>query len=78
MPHDSFAQPKDNDTSRDFSAQQTAYRLPLCKLANKAPTGGPYHVKPTLWPFKTYNHITEEEDALHLKKKIYIYHSFIW
>jgi hypothetical protein len=64
MPHDNFAQPKHNDTSGDFSAQQSAYCLPLCKLANQALTGGPYHVKPTLWPFKTYNHVTEQQDAL--------------
>jgi hypothetical protein len=64
MPQDNFAQPKHNDTSMDFSAQQTAYRLPLCKLANQASTGGPSHVKPTFWPFKTYNNVTEQQEVL--------------
>jgi len=48
MPHNNFAKPKYNYISNDFSAQQTAYHLPLCKLPNQAPTEGPYNVKPTL------------------------------
>lgn len=67
MPHDNFAQPKHNDTSRDFSAQQTAHRLPLCKFANQALTVGPYHVKPTLWPFKTI--MSQNNRILSTKKK---------
>ena len=36
MSHYNFAQPKYNDTSSNFSAQQTARHLPLCKHSNQA------------------------------------------
>jgi hypothetical protein len=65
MPHNNFAKPKHNYISNDFSAQQTVYHLPLCKLSKQAPTEGPYNVKPTLQPFNTNNHVAALRDHHH-------------